>query len=166
VPRVIGTAAFVLAFILLGLSVVGLAMRSGRRGRRRETPAQRNAWTTGLIIASIIIGIGIPLWVVVANNDSKAKKVPGGLELNQAQVEGRQIFAERCANCHSLEASNAVGKVGPNLDNMRPPKALILDAIKNGRARGQGQMPAGVVDGKDAENVASYVAAVAGRGQQ
>jgi mono/diheme cytochrome c family protein len=56
-----------------------------------------------------------------------------------------------------------VGKVGPNLDQLRPPKALILDAIKNGRARGQGQMPAGLVDGQDAQDVADFVAKVAGR---
>ena len=69
-----------------------------------------------------------------------------------------------CATCHTLKASNAVGKVGPNLDVLHPPKGLILDAIANGRARGQGQMPAGLVDGQDAQDVAAYVAAVAGRG--
>ena len=58
------------------------------------------------------------------------------------------MFAKYCATCHTLAASNAVGKVGPNLDMLHPPKGLILDAIKNGRARGQGQMPAGLVDGR------------------
>ena len=53
--------------------------------------------------------------------------------------------------------------MGPNLDQLRPPKALILDAIQKGRARGQGQMPAGLVDGQDAQDVAAFVAAVAGR---
>ena len=74
------------------------------------------------------------------------------------------MFAANCATCHTLKASNAVGKVGPNLDELHPPKALILDAIANGRARGQGQMPAGLVDGQDAQDVAAYVAAVAGHG--
>jgi mono/diheme cytochrome c family protein len=39
----------------------------------------------------------------------------------------------------------------------------VLDAIKNGRARGVGQMPANLLSGEDAEDVADYVAAVAGR---
>ena len=57
------------------------------------------------------------------------------------------------------KASNAVGKVGPNLDALRPPKVLVIDAIKKGRAQGRGQMPAGLVDGQDAQDVAAYVAA-------
>ena len=74
------------------------------------------------------------------------------------------MFAEKCSTCHTLAASNAVGRVGPNLDNLRPPKGLVLDAIKNGRARGQGQMPAGLIDGSDAQDVAAYIAATAGHG--
>jgi mono/diheme cytochrome c family protein len=53
--------------------------------------------------------------------------------------------------------------VGPNLDVLRPPPALTVNAIQQGRARGQGQMPAGLLAGEDAENVANYIAAVAGR---
>ncbi|MEA2255541.1 MAG: hypothetical protein QOG35_1586, partial [Solirubrobacteraceae bacterium] len=49
-----------------------------------------------------------------------------------------------------------------NLDNLHPPRALVLDAIEQGRARGQGQMPAGLVDGQDAKDVAAFVVAVAG----
>ena len=40
---------------------------------------------------------------------------------------------------------------------------FIEDAIKNGRARGAGQMPAELLDGQDAQNVANFVAQVAGR---
>ncbi|HEY7621346.1 MAG TPA: cytochrome c, partial [Solirubrobacteraceae bacterium] len=77
---------------------------------------------------------------------------------------GRAVFAKYCATCHTLKASNAVGRVGPNLDNLHPNKALILDAIAKGRARGAGQMPVGLVNGADAQNVADYVSAVAGHG--
>jgi mono/diheme cytochrome c family protein len=170
VPRVIGTVAFVLAFIILALSVLAVAMRAGRRrsaGSRGETPGTRRAWGIGLPLAGLLIGVGLPLWVVLANSSSHAKQAPGGIELTQAQADGRHVFAIRCANCHTLAASKAVGRVGPNLDQLNGgnvPKALILDAIKNGRARGQGQMPAGVVDGQDAQNVADYVSRVAGRG--
>ena len=83
------------------------------------------------------------------------------MALNDSDVDGRQVFSRYCASCHTLKGANAVGTVGPNLDEMRPPKALILDAIANGRARGQGQMPANVVDGEDAENVANFIVKVA-----
>jgi mono/diheme cytochrome c family protein len=174
VPRVIGTIAFVLAFIGIGLTVVFVAMSSGRRrsGRRdrSESPEARRAWTIGLTAVALLIGVGLPLWILIVNSDSHAKQVSGGIELTDAQVHGREVFALRCANCHTLAASNAVGRVGPNLDQLasRVPKLepLVLDAIKNGRARGQGQMPVGVVDGQDAKDVASYVNRVAGRANQ
>ena len=40
----------------------------------------------------------------------------------------------------------------------------MLNAIQNGRARGNGQMPAQLYTGQDAEDVAEYVARVAGSG--
>ena len=38
----------------------------------------------------------------------------------------------------------------------------MLNAIEEGRARGHGQMPALLYQGKEAEDVADFVAAVAG----
>jgi cytochrome c551 len=38
----------------------------------------------------------------------------------------------------------------------------VLNAIKFGRARGQGQMPADLVDGQDAQAVAQFIASTAG----
>ena len=53
--------------------------------------------------------------------------------------------------------------MGPNLDNLRPPEKLVLDAIHNGRARGNGQMAADLVEGADADDVAAYVAKAVGQ---
>jgi len=39
----------------------------------------------------------------------------------------------------------------------------VLNAILEGRARGLGQMPAQLYQGREAEEVADFVAAVAGR---
>ena len=41
-------------------------------------------------------------------------------------------------------------------------KALVLNAVAEGRARGLGQMPALLYQGREAEEVADFVAAVAG----
>ena len=87
----------------------------------------------------------------------------GPVRLNEEEQEGREVFNQRCVQCHTLGASNAVQQVGPNLDELRPPKELVLDAIEKGRAGGQGQMPSLLVTGPDAEHVAEYVAKVAGR---
>jgi mono/diheme cytochrome c family protein len=109
----------------------------------------------------LLIGVVVPGLVLAAGNN--ADKGPGGVELNAAEVRGRQVFHERCSMCHTLAAANATAKVGPSLDELRPPKELTLDAIEKGRAQGRGQMPAKLVDGEDAENVAAFIAKVAGR---
>jgi mono/diheme cytochrome c family protein len=166
--RMIAALVLVLVFIAVGLSVVFVAFGAGpRRGRRARGPSRagRRAVAVGVAIVIGGLGVAVPLAVGLVNGDDHAKNAPGGVDLNAAEVSGRATFAKYCATCHTLKASNAVGKVGPNLDALHPPRALVLDAIKNGRARGQGQMPAGLVDGQDAQDVAAYVAAVAGRSQ-
>ena len=42
----------------------------------------------------------------------------------------------------------------------------MLNAIQTGRVRGQGTMPADIVSGKDAQDVARFVDAVAGKTSQ
>ncbi|HEX6621841.1 MAG TPA: cytochrome c [Solirubrobacteraceae bacterium] len=163
----IAAVIFVLAFLVLGLGVVAFAF-SGRAGTRyrRAAPTRAGRRFVAVMVTVVIValGVAVPLAVGVVNGNDHAKSAPGGVDLNAAQTNGRAVFGKYCATCHTLKASNAVGKVGPNLDVLHPPKGLILDALANGRARGQGQMPAGLVDGQDAQDVAAYVVAVAGRG--
>jgi cytochrome c551 len=163
----IAALIFVLALLTLGLAVVLFAFTSGPAGMRlrQKVATRRGRRLVGAFVAIVVLGLGIavPLAVGLVNGDDHAKSAPGGVDLTAAEASGRATFAMYCATCHSLKASNAVGKVGPNLDALHPPKALILDAIAKGRARGNGQMPAGLVGGQDANDVAEYVAAVAGR---
>jgi mono/diheme cytochrome c family protein len=163
----IAAVIFVLAFLVLGLGVLAFAF-SGRAGARyrRDAPTRAGRRFVAVMVTIVIIalGVAVPLAIGVVNGNDHAKNAPGGVDLNAAQTNGRAVFGKYCSTCHTLKASNAVGKVGPNLDVLHPPKGLILDAIAKGRARGQGQMPAGLVDGQDAQDVAAYVAAVAGRG--
>jgi mono/diheme cytochrome c family protein len=165
VPAVISAAAFVIGFLVLGLAVVVAAFSGGPKSEleasRGPSRAGRKAVAFGVALVVLVTGVLIPAVILIGSTD--ARSAPGGVKLTAAQERGRSIFAEQCAQCHTLRASNAVGKVGPNLDQLRPPKALTLNAIEQGRARGQGQMPAGLVDGEDAEDVAEYIEAVAGR---
>lgn len=166
-PAVIAAIAFVVTFVIIGLTVIFVAFsgggRRGRRGPRGPSRGYRRTVgvVTGLVI--IVIGVAVPALVLANNSDNQAESAPGGITLTASQERGRSIFARECATCHTLRAANAVGRVGPNLDQLHPPKALVLDAISKGRAQGRGQMPAGLVDGQDAQDVASFVAAVAGR---
>ena len=94
--------------------------------------------------------------------------------LTAAEKHGREVFGERCGLCHTLSAANSVGKVGPNLDQIQPTEQLVLHTIENGclpnppkgsqqACLGEGVMPADVVQGVDAENVAKFVSKVAGQ---
>lgn len=161
----VATIAFVLGFFLIGLSVLLIAMRGGPRGARAALQTQTARGRTIVVSAisgiALAFGVGIPA-AVLAGDSGHNRNTTGGVHLTALETHGRQLFAHNCATCHSLRAANAVGKVGPNLDELRPPKGLILNAIANGRARGQGQMPAGLLQGPDANAVASFVAAVAG----
>jgi mono/diheme cytochrome c family protein len=166
---VIAALLFVLFFLALGIGVVVIALSGGPSGARRRTQqsrGRRGGRGLGIVAAIVILGLGIavPVAVGLSDNNHDAHQAPGGVDLTAAEVTGRAVFAQKCSTCHTLAASNAVGRVGPNLDNLRPPKGLVLDAIKNGRARGQGQMPAGLIDGSDAQDVAAYIAATAGHG--
>ncbi len=72
---------------------------------------------------------------------------------------GGELFVDRCGRCHTLSAAGTDGRVGPKLDALRPSAATVLTAIDNG----PGVMPSGLVDGADAQAVARFVAANAGR---
>ena len=79
-----------------------------------------------------------------------------------ASAEGKQIFTQSCGTCHTLSDAGTSGTVGPNLDELKPDKARVTNAIKNGGA-GTGAMPANIVTGQEAEAVAEYVSSVAGK---
>ena len=176
----VAATAFVLGFIVLGLAVVFVAFGGGPKGARQQLHSQSRGGSRAVVIivglAALVIGIGVPALVMANNNDSESKKAPGGVTLSTAEQHGRILFAKNCSTCHTLAAAHSAGKVGPNLDvliagiNGASPQetiknrvTFIEDAIKNGRARGAGQMPAELLDGQDAQNVAAFVAKTAGR---
>jgi mono/diheme cytochrome c family protein len=90
--------------------------------------------------------------------------------LSGAELHGRQLFVNHCGSCHTLEAAGTVGQVGPNLSDIAVDEADVLHAIRTGggrHAKGQetgpsGNMPRNLVTGKDAQDVAAFVAANAG----
>jgi mono/diheme cytochrome c family protein len=129
--------------------------------------------TTLFVFLYVAFGIALPL-VFLTGNHANASSQVGGIKLTAAEKRGRELFGVHCAVCHTLAGANAAGKVGPNLDQLRPPKNLVLNTILNGCLQnpppgskqsclGYGTMPAAVLQGKQADEVASFVAKVAGR---
>jgi mono/diheme cytochrome c family protein len=93
---------------------------------------------------------------------------PGASEqpLTPAEQQGRQLFVDHCGSCHTLDAAGTVGQIGPNLGDIAVNEADVLHAIRTGGGRHShgaggrtGNMPRNLVTGKDAQDVAAFVAA-------
>ena len=170
--------------VLLALALIGLALFVGALLLRRAP--------TGLLVfgaIAVVFGLGIPALVIDDHTESKgesgaaatgggaAGESAGGDQQSEeasaeaggagggeasAAAEGKQIFTQSCGTCHTLSDAGTNGTVGPNLDQLKPDKARVQAAIKNGGA-GSGAMPANIVTGKEAEAVATYVSSVAGK---
>ena len=93
---------------------------------------------------------------------------------------GRTLFVENCGTCHALAEAGTAAQVGPDLDaafagaraagmDQDTIEGVVQSQIENPRVTEEGVqdyenifMPANIVEGQDAEDVATYVASVAG----
>jgi mono/diheme cytochrome c family protein len=161
------TLVFVLAWVLLGLGLLVVAFSGGPGGAvarlQTQTRTGRRVALVAFGIALVVLGIAVPAGVIAAVDNRDSIPEADVTDLTAAEKHGQELFGQRCALCHTLKAANAVAQVGPDLDNLRPNKALVLDAIKKGRAQGNGQMAADLYVGKDAEDVAAFVAKAVGQ---
>lgn len=169
---------FAAFWLVLGFSVFFLGVRGGPSAAlttpgTRGSRAARRGITLVFVITYVAFGIVLPALFLIGNHNNANAQV-GGLKLTAAEKRGREIFGERCGLCHTLAAANAVGKVGPDLDQIQPTQQLVLHTIENGCLQnpppgsqeaclGYGTMPADVVQGLDAVDVAKFVAKVAGQ---
>jgi mono/diheme cytochrome c family protein len=175
---VLAVLLFAAFWVVLGVGVFALAFRGGPSNalnvspRRRSHAARRaRGWT--LAVTFVVFAIVLPV-VFLLGNHNRANGQVGGIKLTAAEKTGRDLFGEHCGLCHTLSAANTVGKVGPNLDIVQPTAQLVLHTIENGCLQnpppgsqeaclGYGTMPADVVQGVDASDVAEFVAKVAGK---
>ena len=161
------TVVFVLLFVSLGLGVLLVAMSGGPAGARRRLASQsrgtRRLALVNFLIALVLLGFAIPAAVIAG--DKSRNDIPSAnvSNLTAAEQHGRELFGQHCSNCHTLKAANAVAEVGPNLDNLCLFNSPVPTAIYTGKAAGNGQMAADLVEGQDAEDVASFVAKAVGQ---
>lgn len=168
---------FVAFWVVLALGLFFVAARGGLGGARAtiSRDSHRSSRVLGTLFLVILLGFGIalPVGLLVGNKDNAQGQV-AGFKLTGREKNGQELFGSHCAVCHTLSEANAVGKVGPNLDMLKPPASLVLHTVNHGclpnapsgsaqQCLGQGVMPANIVQGADAQNVADYVARVSGR---
>jgi mono/diheme cytochrome c family protein len=95
-----------------------------------------------------------------AGTESTPGAATGGGD-EQAAAQGKQIFTQNCAGCHTLSDAGASGQVGPNLDDAKPDEQAVQGKVK----AGGGGMPAfeGILQDDEITAVAQYVSSVAGQ---
>ncbi len=159
--------AFVLFWTLVAVGLLYIALSGGPRGARerlhKQSPRGRRIAYGLFALTLVLFGIAVPGLVVAGVESRNADPASGISSLTAEEERGRAIFGRMCNQCHTLAAAGGVATVGPNLDVLRPTKNLTLDAIENGRARGNGAMAADLVEGEEAEAVASFVAKAVGQ---
>lgn len=129
----------------------------------------------GLLV--LFLAVLIPWLAFRADGESAPEAhVPGELE------DAKALFDVNCGNCHTLYAAETDGNFGPNLDDLLAPAgpaegsaaettiktntSRVLAAIEKGvdSTTEPGRMPAGILNGDQAEEVAEFVATTAGQG--
>jgi mono/diheme cytochrome c family protein len=118
----------------------------------------------------LLLVIVIPLWAF--NKDGSESSSPE--KVAASDEAARQLFQTNCGTCHTLARGGTDGVVGPNLDErlasagpatdaaaIEATQSRVQTAIEQGV--GNGAMPAGILEGSNAETVSNFVARVAGR---
>ena len=84
-----------------------------------------------------------------------------GVTAAKNSTNGKDIFTANCGSCHTLADAGTTGTVGPNLDQLKPPLAIVQHQVINGGS----VMPAfkGTLTSAQITAVAKYVSSVAGK---
>jgi mono/diheme cytochrome c family protein len=152
-------------FVVAGLVVIFIAF-SGGASAAREAYLSRGGRFFSFVMVLIYLALGVAVPAVVIASRGEAEGATGSLrtkDISGKMETGKQLFIQTCKSCHTLGAVNAHGVTGPNLDELAPlDKQRVLNAIKRG-GTGTGRMPPMLLEGEDADAVATYVSNVAGR---
>src|SRR5215207_10579763 len=122
---------------------------------------------------------GRAIWVVATIGAAAAVIGLTGCDLGpKANLEkGQQLFTQKCGSCHALTGAGTNATVGPDLDfafkaaradgmDDDTIKGIVESQVQNPRPADPEQtnvyMPADLVTGDDLNDVASYVASIAG----
>jgi mono/diheme cytochrome c family protein len=99
-----------------------------------------------------------------AGNPNDPACAPSGGKITA--TDGPGIFKQAgCVNCHTLKDAGSTGTIGPNLDQKKPPKSLVVDRVTNGKTGPLGTMPSfkSQLSAAQIQAVADYVSSVAGK---
>jgi mono/diheme cytochrome c family protein len=113
-------------------------------------------------IFALLFAVLLPLWAISKEGGEGASPE----RVAASDEDAKLLFQQNCGACHTLARAGTDGIVGPNLDDLlgqgtpEANRTRVLNAIRNGI---EGRMPAGILQGQDAEEVADFVSRVAGQ---
>jgi mono/diheme cytochrome c family protein len=122
------------------------------------------------IFAAVCVLV-IPYFALAKEGDEDAATV----EVASQDQAAKELFAGSCGRCHTLAAAGTEGVVGPDLDaylitgGINDAKQYgglstrVIQAVTCGLRGEIGQMPRGILEGQNAQDVAQFVAAYAGQ---
>jgi uncharacterized membrane protein len=137
--------------LLLFLMALGAWIRHFYNLRHRGT----SHWWM-LAVAAVAVGaLFIGLW---PSDDTHIAK--GQRNTLESGASSAALFQETCGSCHTFQSAKTNGKVGPNLDTMKPTAEQVARQVKSGG----GGMPSfsGDLSEKEIDKLATYVADNAG----
>ncbi|MEA2246286.1 MAG: quinohemoprotein ethanol dehydrogenase [Solirubrobacteraceae bacterium] len=137
-------------------------------GMRGKVGAMRSLGAVLGIVALLLVGCGSDdngggsadsAATTQQSSTQESTATSGGGTDSAAQ--GKQIFTANCGGCHTLADAGTNGKVGPNLDDVKPDEAKVESQVTDGG----GKMPAfkGRLSPEEIKAVATYVSSVAGK---
>ena len=152
----------VLLHSLLGCAVYGGYAAKVTIVRLRRFPVPVLPVAGGLLF-SVLIGVWYTsaVWLYTRDTPAAASNAAVVIPAGAHASAGRSVFAQAgCATCHTLQAAEATGAIGPNLDAVRPGYGLVEAKVTNGG----GGMPAfrGQLSAQEIRDVAAFVATRAG----
>ena len=157
--------AFLAPFVLLGVGIIFVAFSGGPAGAREAYLTRGGRFFRfSMLLLYAALGLAVPALVIADREPAEGGTAPlREVEASTELEDGKELFRQTCASCHTLAAANARGVTGPNLDELGE---MTVDRVKTAiRVGGTGQkrMPAALLEGDDAEAVAKYLSEVAGK---
>lgn len=110
--------------------------------------------TAAAFLVAFVAGCG-------GGSSDEGTATPSSGSGSESASAGKQLFDDNCSSCHTLAAADAKGKVGPDLDQLRPGPDLVTTQVTNGG----GAMPAfgGKLSEEQIKQIADYVSENAGK---
>jgi mono/diheme cytochrome c family protein len=171
----LGIGLMAAAFVVFALISAMLVPRY-----RPDFPAKRMGW---FIAACVVFTVGMLGTIVFVAKETEQEAAAethltettttettdttetettatGGGAAAGSDAAGMIVFTTNCGSCHTLADAGTTGSVGPNLDDLKPAYAVVVEQVTNGG----GAMPpfGGTLTEQQIADVAAYVSSVAG----